>query len=110
MKPLEAIVKNIEGLGVDTIFGGSGESDATLLLALKKSKTIRTIMIRNEQAASFMACGYAMFSNKLGVCFSTNGPGAFNLFSGLALALSDSLPVFALSGYVGKDQKGKGAE
>jgi acetolactate synthase-1/2/3 large subunit len=109
MKPLEAIVKTIEGLGIDTVFGGSGESDATLLLALKKSKSIRTIMIRNEQAASFMACGYAMFSDKLGVCFSTNGPGAFNLFSGLALALSDSLPVFALSGYVGKDQKGKGA-
>ena len=46
-----------------------------------------------------MACGYAMFTDKLGVCFATAGPGAFNLFSGLAVAMSDSYPVLAISGY-----------
>ncbi len=109
MTPFEAVVRNLEQIGVDAVFGGSGEADAALLLALKRSQKIRTIVVRNEQAASFMACGYAMFSDKLGVCFSTAGPGAFNLFSGLAAALSDSLPVLALSGYVGRDFKGKGA-
>ena len=105
----ETIVKTLELIGIDTIFGGSGQVNATMLLALKKSKKIKTIIIKNEQAASFMACGYAMFSDKLGVCFSTGGPGAFNLFSGMAVALSDSLPVLAISGYVSAAFKGKGA-
>jgi acetolactate synthase-1/2/3 large subunit len=56
-----------------------------------------------------MACGYAMFSDKLGVCFATGGPGEFNLFSGLAVAYSDSLPLLAISGYTSAHDRGKGA-
>ena len=56
-----------------------------------------------------MACGYAMYSGRLGVCFATAGPGAFNLFSGLAVAMSDSYPVLAISGFASLDWKGKGA-
>jgi acetolactate synthase I/II/III large subunit len=105
----QTIVKVLEGIGVDHIFGGSGQVNATMLLALRDSKKIKTIIVRNEQAASFMACGYAMFSDKLGVCFATGGPGAFNLFSGLAVAYSDSLPVLAITGYTSLNQRGKGA-
>ena len=114
MRVYEAIVRGLEGLPEEvrpaTIFGGSGEADATLLLALKRSSRIRTVIIRNEQAASFAACGYGMYSGRLGVCFSTAGPGAFNLFSGLAVALSDSLPVLALSGSVASEFRGKGGD
>jgi acetolactate synthase-1/2/3 large subunit len=68
------------------------------------------VIVRHEQAASFMACGYTMYSNRrLGVCFATAGPGAFNLFSGLAVALSDSHPVLAISGFASLAWKGKGA-
>ena len=109
MNVCEAIVKNLEALGIDHVFGGSGQVNAPMLLALKKSAQIKTIIIRNEQAASFMACGYAMFSDKLGVCFATGGPGEFNLFSGLAVAYSDSLPVLAISGYTSISDRGKGA-
>jgi len=105
----ESIVKTLEFIGVDHVFGGSGQVNASMLLALKQSETIKTVIIRNEQAASFMACGYAMFSDKLGVCFATGGPGAFNLFSGMAVALSDSLPVLAISGYTSAGNRGKGA-
>ena len=56
-----------------------------------------------------MACGYAMYTDKLGVCFATAGPGAFNLFSGLAVAMSDSYPVLAVSGYASLDWKGRGS-
>jgi acetolactate synthase I/II/III large subunit len=56
-----------------------------------------------------MACGYAMYTNRLGVCYATVGPGAFNLLSGLAVALSDSYPVLAITGYVSLDWRGKGA-
>ena len=105
----EAVVKALEALGVDTVFGGVGENDASLLLALKHSNRIKAVITRHEQAASFMACGYAMFSRRLGVCFATAGPGAFNLFSGLAVALSDSHPVLALSGFARTEWSGKGA-
>ena len=104
----QSIIKNLELIGVDHLFGGSGHSNASLMLALQASEQIKTVIIRNEQAASFMACGYAMFSDKLGVCFSTAGPGAFNLFSGLAVAYSDSLPVLALTGYASAPFRGKG--
>lgn len=108
MHVYEAIVKGLESLGVEDIFGGAGESNATLLLELKRSKKIRTVVTRNEQAAAFMACGYAMYSNRLGVCFATAGPGAFNLFSGMAVALTDSLPVLAITGYSRLEWKGLG--
>jgi len=107
----EAIVKILMDSGyVDAVFGGSGQVNATMLLALKKAEDkIKTVIVKNEQAASFMACGYSMFSDKLGVCFATGGPGAFNLFSGLAVAYSDSLPVIAITGYASKNDRGKGA-
>lgn len=105
----QTIVKILENVGVDHVFGGSGQVNATMLLSLRDSKKIKTVIIRNEQAASFMACGYAMYSDKIGVCFATGGPGAFNLFSGMAVAYSDSLPVLAITGYTSKNQRGKGA-
>jgi len=105
----EAIVKTLEHVGIDHVFGGSGQVNGSMLLALKKSSQIKTVIIRNEQAASFMACGYSMFSDKLGVCFATGGPGEFNLFSGLAVAYSDSLPVLGISGYTSARDRGKGA-
>src|SRR4051795_2865281 len=109
MRVYEAIVRGIEGLGVEAAFGGAGENAASLMLALKHSERIRPIITRHEQAASFMACGYAMFTGKLGFCFATAGPGAFNLFSGLAMALSDSYPVFAVSGYANRNWNGWGS-
>lgn len=106
----QAVVKVLEDIGVDHVFGGSGQVNASMLLALRDSKKIKTVIIRNEQAASFMACGYTMFNPKnLGVCFATGGPGAFNLFSGMAVALFDSLPILAITGYTSMSQRGKGA-
>jgi acetolactate synthase-1/2/3 large subunit len=109
MRVYEAIVKGLEGIGVEAAFGGAGENAAGLMLALSRSERIRGIIARHEQAASFMACGYAMYTDKLGVCFATAGPGAFNLFSGLAVAMSDSYPVLGISGYAAMEWKGRGS-
>ncbi|MBF8193569.1 thiamine pyrophosphate-binding protein [Nonomuraea sp. K274] len=109
MKVYEAIVRGLEDIGVEAAFGGAGENTAGLMLALKHSQRIRPIITRHEQAASFMACGYAMYTNKLGFCFATAGPGAFNLFSGLAVAMSDSYPVLAVSGYASRKWQGWGS-
>lgn len=107
----QALVKNLAAVDVDHVFGGSGQVNASMLMALRDSQQIETVIVRNEQAASFMSCGYAMFSkdNRLGVCFATGGPGAFNLFSGLAVAYYDSLPVLAITGYASAPNRGKGA-
>src|SRR5881628_661995 len=109
MRVYEAIVKGLESIGVTAAFGGAGENAAGLMIALKHSDQIRPVIARHEQAASFMACGYAMYTDRLGVCFATAGPGAFNLFSGLAVAMSDSYPVLAISGYSRMAWAGNGA-
>src|SRR2546430_8383590 len=109
MRVFESLVAGLENIGVTAAFGGAGETCTGMMLALKHSTQIRGIMTRHEQAASFMACGYAMFTNKLGVCWATAGPGAFNLFSGLAVAMSDSYPMLAISGYASLEWEGKGS-
>src|ERR1700730_18691296 len=98
MRGYEAIVKGLEVSGVTAAFGGAGENAAGLMIALKHSQRIRPVIARHEQAASFMACGYAMYTDRLGGCFATAGAGGFNLFSGLAVAMSDPSPVTAHSG------------
>lgn len=106
----QTIVKVLEEIGVDHVFGGSGQVNASMLLSLRDSKKIKTVIVRNEQAASFMACGYTMFNpDNIGVCFATGGPGAFNLFSGMAVAYYDSLPIIGITGYTSMNQRGKGA-
>jgi len=109
MRVYEAIVKALGNVGVEAAFGGAGENAAGLRLALDASDKVRGIITRNEQAAAFAACGYAMFTDKLGVCFATAGPGAFNLFSGLAVAMSDSYPVLGISGYAAMEWRGRGS-
>ncbi len=106
----QAVIKILEDCGrVGHVFGSTGQVNASMLLSLRESKKIKTVIVRNEQAASFMACGYTMFNpENLGVCFATGGPGAFNLFSGMAVAYSDSLPVLAISGYASAPVRGKG--
>jgi acetolactate synthase I/II/III large subunit len=108
MHVYEAIVRGLESVGVEVAFGGNGENIASLTVALERS-TIRPVLTRHEQGAAYMACGHAMYTNRLGVCFATVGPGAFNLVTGLAVAMSDSYPVLALTGYIEKQWEGHGA-
>lgn len=109
MQVFESIVTSLEDIGVGYAFGGAGETCTGMMLALDNARTIKGIITKNEQAAAFMACGYAMFTNKLGVCFATAGPGAFNLFSGLGMAMSDSYPLLAVTGYANRDWAGRGS-
>lgn len=109
MRVYEAIVKGLGSIGVGAAFGGAGENAAGMMIALKHSDQVRGIITKNEQAAAFAACGYAMFSDNLGFCFATAGPGAFNLISGLSVAQSDSYPVLAVSGYANVAWRGKGS-
>ena len=108
MKVYEAIVKGLECVGTEVAFGGAGENAASLMVALDESKSIEAVIAKHEQAAGFMACGYAMLSGKMGFCFATAGPGAFNLFSAMGVAMSDSYPLLAVSGWSRREWTGKG--
>src|SRR3989475_1430205 len=63
-----------------------------------RQEKIRFIQVRHEESAAFMACGYAKFTGRLGVCLATSGPGGIHLLNGLYDAKLDGAPVLALTG------------
>ena len=92
----------IEGLidwGVDTIFGIPGDGINGIMESLRThQKQVRFIQVRHEEAAAFMACAYAKYTGRLGVCLATSGPGGVHLLNGLYDAKLDSQPVLAITG------------
>jgi acetolactate synthase-1/2/3 large subunit len=98
------LVKCLENEGVKFVFGLPGEENIHIVDALNQSSSIRFILVRHEQAASFMADMYGRVSGKAGVCLATLGPGAINLLLGTADAFTDSTPMVALSAQVGLDR------
>jgi len=96
----ELIVRCLEHEGVTHVFGIPGEENIRLTDALVASD-IRYVLVRHEQAASFMAEIYGRLTGRAGVCSSTLGPGAINMLLGVADATTNSTPVVALSAQVG---------
>src|SRR3954451_16736140 len=100
----DVIVQTLINWGVDTIFGIPGDGINGLMESLRKEKDkIRFIQTRHEEAAAFMACGYAKFTGRLGVCLATSGPGGIHLLNGLYDAKLDQVPVLALTGMAYSD-------
>lgn len=93
------LVKCLESEGVKYVFGLPGEENIRIVDALRDSK-VRFILVRHEQAASFMADLYGRVTGRAGVCLATLGPGAINLLLGTADAFTDSAPLVALSAQV----------
>ena len=84
--------------GVSRIFGVPGEENVDFMMSFKKSKKIKFIFCRHEQAAAFMADTCGRLTGKAGVCLSTLGPGVTNLMTGLADVNMDRAPVVAIIG------------
>ena len=97
----QAIVRSLENLGIDTIFGLPGGAILPTYDPLMDSGKIRHILVRHEQGAGHAAEGYASATGKLGVCIATSGPGATNLVTAIADAYMDSVPLLAITGQVG---------
>ncbi len=97
------LVKCLENEGVKFVFGLPGEENIHIVDSLNGS-SIRFILVRHEQAASFMADMYGRVTSMAGVCLATLGPGAINLLLGTADAFTDSTPLVALSAQVGLDR------
>src|SRR6201993_3662133 len=102
----ELIVRCLENEGVTHVFGIPGEENIHFVRALATSP-IRYVLVRHEQAASFMAEVYGRLTGDAGVCSATLGPGAINLLLGVADATTNSTPVVALSAQVGMDRSFK---
>jgi acetolactate synthase-1/2/3 large subunit len=96
----ELLVQCLENEGVTHVFGIPGEENIHLVEALSRS-SIRYVLVRHEQGASFMAETYGRLTGRAGVCSATLGPGAINLLLGTADATTNSTPLIALSAQVG---------
>jgi acetolactate synthase-1/2/3 large subunit len=97
----ESIVRSLEAVGVDTVFGIPGGAILPLYDPLMDSTKLRHILVRHEQGGGHAASGYAHASGRVGVCMATSGPGATNLVTPIADANIDSIPMVAITGQVG---------
>jgi len=95
----DVLVNTLVDWGVDVVFGIPGDGINGLIEALRKQQEkIRFVQVRHEEAAAFMACGYAKWTGRLGVCIATSGPGGIHLLNGLYDAKLDGQPVLAITG------------
>ncbi len=100
MNGAKLIIKTLQDLGVDTIFGYPGGAVLPFYDALFLQNKIRHILVRHEQAATHAAEAYARSTGKVGVVLVTSGPGATNAITGLTDAKMDSIPLVCFTGQV----------
>ncbi|SNM70304.1 acetolactate synthase large subunit [Streptococcus pneumoniae] len=105
----DLVLETLRDLGVDTIFGYPGGAVLPLYDAIYNFKGIRHILGRHEQGCLHEAEGYAKSTGKLGVAVVTSGPGATNAITGIADAMSDSVPLLVFTGQVARAGIGKDA-
>src|SRR5437870_8497838 len=99
MTAADCLIETIHDWGVDVVFGIPGDGINGIVEALRRRQDeIRFIQTRHEEAAAFMACGYAKWTGRLGVCIATSGPGGIHLLNGLYDAKLDGQPVLAITG------------
>ena len=105
----DAVVRSLEALGTEIVFGLPGGAVLPLYDALFRAEHLRHVLVRHEQGAGHAAEGYAVASGKVGVCIATSGPGATNLVTAIADAYLDSVPMVAITGQVGSSLLGTDA-
>jgi pyruvate dehydrogenase (quinone) len=95
----ELLVERLIAWGVDTVFGLPGDGINGIMEGFRRHRDrIRFVLVHHEEAAAFMATGYAKTTGRLGVCLATSGPGGIHLLNGLYDAKLDSTPVLAITG------------
>jgi acetolactate synthase-1/2/3 large subunit len=103
----ELVVKYLERLGIEFIFGMPGAHILPVYDSLYHS-SVKTVLAKHEQGASFMASGCARASGKISACITTAGPGATNLVTGIASAYADKQPILIITGETSTHIFGKG--
>ncbi|MFH0938913.1 MAG: biosynthetic-type acetolactate synthase large subunit [Planctomycetota bacterium] len=103
------LLECLKNEGVELIFGYPGGATIPIYDAIYSFPDIKHILVRHEQGAAHAADGYSRATGKVGVCLATSGPGATNLVTGLATAMSDSIAMVAITGQVKRDLIGNDA-
>ena len=101
MTGAQALVRSLEDLGVEDVFGIPGGAILPVYHQINDSTKFRFVLMRHEQAAGHAAEGYALATGKVGVCLVTSGPGATNVVTAIADANMDSVPMVVITGQVG---------
>ena len=109
MSGSQLVLETLKSLGVDTIFGYPGGAVLPFYDAIYSFEGIRHILGRHEQGCVHEAEGYAKSTGKIGVAVVTSGPGATNAITGIADAMSDSVPLLVFTGQVATPGIGKDA-
>jgi pyruvate dehydrogenase (quinone)/pyruvate oxidase len=105
----ELLVERLAAWGVDTVFGLPGDGINGIMEGLRRHRDrMRFVLVHHEEAAAFMATGYAKTTGRLGVCLATSGPGGIHLLNGLYDAKLDHAPVLAITGMQGTSLLGTG--
>ena len=102
----DILVRRLQAHGVRHVFGYPGGQLTPIYDALYRQSDIRHVLARHEQAAAFMADGYARATGLPGVCLAVCGPGVYNAATALATAFTDSVPLLCISGQVPSDGLG----
>src|SRR5258706_1627329 len=90
----DVLIETLQHWGVRVVFGLPGDGINGIMEALRtRQDHISFIQVRHEEAAAFMACGYAKYTGRIGVCLATSRPGAIQLLNGLYDATMDVAPV-----------------
>ena len=100
MSGAQQLVRTLEDLGVEYLFGYPGGAVIDIYDALQHSESIKHVLARHEQGACHMADGYARTTGKVGCALVTSGPGATNAVTAIATAYADSVPMVVLTGQV----------
>lgn len=96
----DVLIETLIDWGVDIIFGFPGDGIDGIMESLRTHcERMRFLQVRHEEAAAFMACAYAKYTGRLGVCLATSGPGGIHLLNGLYDAKMDKQPVLAITGH-----------
>src|SRR5919199_810000 len=107
MRTADIVAEALLDWGIEVIFGLPGDGINGFIEALRRRQDkIRFVLVRHEEAAAFMACAYAKYTDKLGACVATSGPGAIHLLNGLYDAKLDNTPVIAITGSTYSDLMG----
>ena len=109
MTGAQCLIKALEDVGVDTIFGYPGGQAIDMYNALYDSTTLHHLLVRHEQGATHAADGYARATGKVGTVIVTSGPGATNTVTGISTAYMDSIPMVVITGQVATSSLGSDA-
>ena len=110
MRGSECVVRMLQGLGVDVVFGLCGDTSLPLYEALYDlDHGIRHVLTRDERSASYMADAYSRLSGKVGVCEGPSGGGATYILPGVAEANGSSVPLVCLTSDISTGDVGRAA-